>query len=54
MAEGVGGQSPKQEISPTVECQGKQGPGASVFTAQESAGYRFSVPLILLLRRLLT
>jgi hypothetical protein len=54
MAEDVGGQNPKQEISPTVECRGQQGPGASVFTVEESAGYRFYVPLVELLRRLLT
>jgi hypothetical protein len=54
MADDVGGQSPKQKISPTVECQGKQGPGAPVFTVQESPAYRFSLPLGLLLRRLLT
>ena len=53
MAEDVG-QHPKQEISPTVDRRGKQGPGASVFTVQESAGYRFYVPLVLLLGRILT
>jgi len=54
MAADGGGQNPKQEISPTVECRGKQGPGASVFRAEGSAGYRFYVPLVWLLRRLRT